>query len=85
MTLEERVEALENAIASMTAQHLTDDGMRESVRKASSETISSACRPSEVLNAAQKQAAIDSSVNAIISNAIQNDSDIQRYEGRIHG
>lgn len=85
MTLEERVQALENAIASMTAQHLRDDGMREAVRKGASEVIASACRPNGVLNAAQKQAAIDSSVNAIISNAIQNDSDIQRYEVRIHG
>lgn len=40
---------------------------------------------SEQKNAAQYEAAIKLSIDAIISNAIQNDSDIQRYAGRIHG
>lgn len=57
MTLEERVEALENAIASMAAQHLTGDQMSETVRKAASEAAASARRPGGVSNAVQKQTA----------------------------
>lgn len=37
------------------------------------------------VNAAQYEAATQLSIDAIISNAIQNDSDTQRYAGRIHG
>lgn len=57
MTLEERVEALENAIANMTVKQKTTDEMSEAMRKIASYTIASACRPGGVLNAARKQAA----------------------------
>ena len=57
MTLEERVEALENAIANMTVQQKTTDEMSEAMRKIAFETIASACRPGGVLNAARRQAA----------------------------
>lgn len=59
MTLEERVEALENAIANMTVQQKTTDEMSEAMRKIGSETIASACRPGGVLNAAQERAALE--------------------------
>lgn len=57
MTLEQRVEALEMAIANMTVQQKTTDEMSEAMRKIASETIASACRPGGVLNAAQERAA----------------------------
>lgn len=57
MTLEQRVEALEMAIANMTVKQKTTDEMSEAMRKIASDTIASACRPGGVLNAAHERAA----------------------------
>ena len=59
MTLEQRVEALEMAIANMAAQQKTTGEMSEAMRKIASETIASARRPGGVLNAAQERAALE--------------------------
>ncbi len=58
MTLEQRVEALEMAIANMAAQQSNAEEITEIARKVTAEVIGNAQRPGGVLNAAQKQAAL---------------------------
>jgi len=53
MTLEQRVEALEMAIANMVSQQSN----AEDISEIAAEVIASASKPVGVLNAAQKQAA----------------------------
>ncbi|MCT2767082.1 hypothetical protein [Enterobacter cloacae] len=57
MTLEQRVAALELAIANMAVQQRNADELSEMVRNSASEAIKNACRAGGVINAAQKQAA----------------------------
>lgn len=57
MTLEQRVEALEMAIANMAVQQSNAEEIAGIVRKVTTEVIANAQRPGGVLNAAQKQAA----------------------------
>lgn len=57
MTLEQRVEALEMAVANMAAQQSNAEEISEIARKVTTEVIASAQLPGGVLNAAQKQAA----------------------------
>lgn len=57
MTLEQRVEALEMAIANMAVQQSNAEEIAEIVRKVAAEALANAQRPGGVLNAAQKQAA----------------------------
>lgn len=59
MTLEQRVEALEMAIANMAVQQSNAEEISEIVRKVTTEVIASAQRPGGGLNAAQNQAAIE--------------------------
>lgn len=72
MTLDQRVEALEMAIANMAVQQSNAEGISEIARKVTAEVNTNARLPGGVLNAAQKEAAIDSNVNAIIDNSIEN-------------
>lgn len=80
MTLEERVEALEVAMAKMNIQQQEADAVREIARKTTNEVIANARRPGGMLNAAQNQAAefkivrssqiiTHNDVNAILENA----------------
>lgn len=57
MTLEERVEALENFMAKMNIQQQEVEAVREIVRKTTNEVIANASRPGGILNAVQNQAA----------------------------
>ncbi|EBA0935245.1 hypothetical protein FHA44_23270 [Salmonella enterica] len=57
MTLEQRVAALELAIANMAVQQRNADELREMAQDAASELIKNACRTGGAINAAQKQAA----------------------------
>ncbi|EFV3660652.1 hypothetical protein [Salmonella enterica] len=57
MTLEQRVEALEMAVASMAAQQSNTEEIAEIARKVTTEVIANAQRPGGVLNAAQNQTA----------------------------
>ncbi|KLP59379.1 hypothetical protein [Enterobacter asburiae] len=57
MTLEQRVEALEMAIANMSVQQSGTEEIAEIAQKVTAEVIASAQLPGGVLNAAQKQAA----------------------------
>lgn len=57
MTLEQRVEALEMAIANMSVQQSSAEGISEIARKVTAELNANACRPGCVLNAAQGQTA----------------------------
>ncbi|KGA99859.1 hypothetical protein DR73_2205 [Enterobacteriaceae bacterium ATCC 29904] len=59
MTLEQRVAALELAIANMAVQQRNANELREMVQNAASELIKNACRTGGAINAAQKQAAIE--------------------------
>lgn len=63
MTLEQRVEALEIAIANMTVQQSSAEDISEIARKITAEVIANAQRPGGVLNAAQKQTAEDGVFN----------------------
>lgn len=72
MTLEQRVEALEMSIANMVAQQSNAEDISETAKKIAAEVIADASKPGGVLNAAQKQAAIDSNVNAILDNSMEN-------------
>ncbi|NWC63758.1 hypothetical protein [Cedecea sp. P7760] len=80
MTLEERVEALEAAMAKMSIQQQEADAMRDIARQTVNEVIANARRPGGMLNAAQFQAAEfkiacnsqsirPNDVNAILENA----------------
>ncbi|ECQ7527186.1 hypothetical protein [Salmonella enterica] len=57
MTLEQRVEALEMAVASMAAQQSNTEEITDIVRKVTAGVIANALRPGGAINAAQKQAA----------------------------
>lgn len=57
MTLEQRVEALEMAIANMEVQQSRAEDISEIARKVTAELIANARQPGEVLNAAREQAA----------------------------
>ncbi|HEJ0180552.1 TPA: hypothetical protein SLO90_001233 [Citrobacter koseri] len=57
MTLEERVEALEMAIADMTMQQRNAVAFIEAMQKVTAEAIENASRPGGELNAAQNQTA----------------------------
>lgn len=59
MTLEERVEALELAIANIVVQQRNAKELSDIVRSSASEAIKNACRPGGAINAAQKQTAIE--------------------------
>lgn len=63
MTLEQRVEALEMAIANMAVQQSNAEEIAEIARKVTAEVIASAQRPGGVLNAARDQAAESSVFN----------------------
>lgn len=58
MTLEQRVEALELAIANMAVQQSSAEDINEIARKITVEIIVNAQRPGGVLNAAQERAAL---------------------------
>ena len=55
MTLEQRVAALELAIANMAVQQRNANELREMVQNAASELIKNACLTVGTINAAQKQ------------------------------
>ncbi|MDM2753112.1 MULTISPECIES: hypothetical protein [Citrobacter] len=59
MSLEQRVEALEMAVASMAAQQSNTEEITDIVRKVTAGVIASALRPGGAINAAQKQAAVE--------------------------
>lgn len=59
MTLEQRVEALELAIANMAVQQRNADELKEMMQDAASELIKNACIVGGVINAAQKRAAVE--------------------------
>ncbi|EJX4456788.1 hypothetical protein ACGG2D_001863 [Salmonella enterica] len=59
MTLEQRVAALELAIANMAVQQRNADELREMVQDAASELIKNACRTGGAIKAAQQQAAVE--------------------------
>ncbi|EJF31686.1 MULTISPECIES: hypothetical protein [Enterobacteriaceae] len=80
MTLEERVEALEDFMGKMNIQQQEVEAVREIVRKTTNEVIANARRPGGLLNAAHNQAAEfkiarssqsirPNDVNAILENA----------------
>ena len=66
MTLEQRVEALEMAIANMAVQQSNAEEIAGIARKVTTEVIANAQHPGGVLNAAQKQAAEDKMTDNIV-------------------
>ena len=73
MTLEQRVEALEMAIANMAAQQSSAEDIREIARNVTAEAFANAQRTGGVLNAAQKQTAEYSLNLGIVKNAVISD------------
>ncbi|SMG61753.1 hypothetical protein [Cedecea sp. NFIX57] len=62
MTLEERVEALEDFMGKMNIQQQEVEAVREIVKKTTNEVIANARRAGGILNAAHNQAARKDSV-----------------------